>query len=121
MHKTNLIALLLALLLLTSTSKAEEKRHGRMWRISAAVLGAVTIADMQSSSGRLEANPLLRSQNGRFGVQGFALKGAVVGGVVGAQYLLLRKNPKAAPYAAGINFATAALTGAAVVHNHMLK
>jgi len=40
---------------------------------------------------------------------------------LGAQYLLLRKNPKAAPYAAGINFATAALTGAAVVHNHMLK
>ena len=37
------------------------------------------------------------------------------------QWLMLRKNPKAAPYAAGINFAAAALTGAAVVHNHMLK
>ena len=40
---------------------------------------------------------------------------------LGAQWLLIHKNPNAAPYAAGINFAASALTGAAVVHNHMLK
>ena len=121
MHKAKLFALLLAFLICSSQAKAQEKRHNKLWRVSAAVLGAVTIADMQSSVGRFEANPLLTSQNGRFGTRGIALKGLVVGGALGAQWLMLRHNPKAAPYAAGINFAAAALTGAAVAHNHMLK
>ena len=121
MHKIKLFALLFAFTLFSFQAKAEEKRHGKLWRVSAAVLGAVTIADMQSSVGRMEANPLLSSQNGRFTSRGVALKGLVVGGALGAQWLMIRKSPKAAPYAAGINFAAAALTGAAVVHNHMLK
>ena len=121
MNKTKLFALILTLLAWSSQSKAEEQRHGKLWRVSAAVLGAVTVADMQSSMGRLEVNPMLRSQNGRFGAQGVALKGGIVGGVLCAQWLMVRKNPKAAPYAAGMNFAAAALTGAAVAHNHMLK
>ena len=121
MHKTKLFALLFVFMLFSFHAKAEEKKHGKAWRVSAAVLGAVTIADVQSSVGRFEANPLLSSQNGRFSTRGVALKGLVVGGALGAQWLMLRKNPKAAPYAAGINFAAAALTGAAVVHNQMLK
>ena len=121
MHKTRLSALLITFILFSFQAKAEGKRHGKLWRASAAVLGAVTIADMQSSIGRFEANPLLSSQNGRFSGRGMALKGLVVGGALGVQWLMIRKNPNAAPYAAGINFAAAALTGAAVVHNHMVK
>lgn len=121
MHKTKLFALLLTFMMFSFQAKAEEHRHGKLWRVSAAVLGAVTIADMQSSVGRYEANPLLSSPNGRFTNRGIALKGLVVGGALGAQWLLIHKNPNAAPYAAGINFAASALTGAAVVHNHMLK
>jgi|SRR6185295_9327265 len=121
MHKTKLFALLITFTLFSFEAKAEEKRHGKLWRISAAVLGAVTIADVQSSVGRMEANSLLSSPNGRFSNRGIALKGLVVGGALGAQWLMIRKNPNAAPYAAGINFAAAALTGAAVVHNHMVK
>jgi hypothetical protein len=34
---------------------------------------------------------------------------------------MLRKHPQADKYAAGANFAAAALTGAIVVHNHMVK
>ena len=121
MLKTKLFALLITFMLFSLQAKAEGKRHGKLWRVSAAVLGAVTIADMHSSVGRIEANPLLQSSNGRFSNRGIALKGLVVGGALGAQWLLIRKNPNAAPYAAGINFAAAALTGAAVVHNHMVK
>ena len=112
---------LLALSLCAMQAPAEEVRHRKLWRVSAAILGAVTIADMQSSLGRPEANPLLQSPNGRFTARGAALKGMGVGAVIGAQWLMLRKNPKAAPFAAGVNFAASALTGAAVVHNHMLK
>jgi hypothetical protein len=121
MRINKLLGSLLILGLFSAQSQAEEHHHGKLWRISAAVLGAVTIADMQSSMGRQEANPFLASQSGQFSGRGMALKGAAVGGMLGVQYLLLRKHPQAEKYAAGANFAAAALTGAVVVHNHMVK
>jgi hypothetical protein len=99
----------------------ETHRGSKLWKFSVALLGAVTVADMQSSVGRQEANPLLTSQNGQFTGQSMAIKGLIVGGVVGAQWLLLRRHPEASKYAAGANFAAAAVTGAVVVHNHMIK
>jgi len=121
MPKQKLLGLFLVLSLFSLNAQAQEARHGKLWRVSVAILGAVTIADMQSSVGRMEANPLLSSSDGRFSGRGMALKGVGVGAVIGVQWLLLRKNPKAAPWAAGANFAAAALTGTAVIHNHMLK
>jgi hypothetical protein len=120
MRTNKLVGLLVIFGLFSAQSQAEE-RHGKLWRISAAVLGAVTIADMQSSMGRQEANPFLASQNGQFSARGMAFKGAGVGAMLGVQYLMLRKHPQADKYAAGANFAAAALTGAIVVHNHMVK
>jgi hypothetical protein len=120
MRTNKLVGLLVIFGLFSAQSQAEE-RHSKLWRVSAAVLGAVTIADMQSSVGRQEANPLLSSQNGQFSGRGIALEGAGVGAMLGVQWLMLRKNPRADKYAAGANFAAAALTGAIVVHNHMVK
>ena len=105
---------------LTPQANAETKRK-KIWRVSAAILGAVSIADMQSSVGRPELNGFLRSGDGRFGSRGITLKSLVVGGALTGQYLMLRKNPDAEGYAAGINFAMSAMTGAVVVRNHMLK
>ena len=105
-----------------ATLQAEEaKRHSKLWKISAAVLASVTIADVQSSVGRYEANPLLRSHDGRFGNRGMALKGALVGAALGTQWLVLKKNPQASAYAATANFAAAAVTGAVVARNHTIK
>ena len=120
MRTNKLVGLLVIFGLFSAQSQAQE-RHGKLWRISAAVLGAVTIADMQSSMGRQEANPFLASQNGQFSGRGMALKGAGVGAMLGVQWLMLRRNPQAAKYAIGANFAATALTGAIVVHNHMVK
>src|SRR5258708_39858284 len=105
MPKQKLLAFFLVLRLFSLNAQAQEARHGKLWRVSVALLGAVTIADMQSSVGRMEANPLMSSSNGRFSGRGMALKGAGVGAMVGLQYLMLRKNPKGAPWAAGANFA----------------
>jgi hypothetical protein len=119
MRKQKLPLLLVVLGLLSVPCRAEH--HGKLWRVSSAILGAVTIADAHSSFGYQEMNPLLRSSNGQFAGRGFAIKGAVVGAALGVQWLLVRKNPRAAPYAAGANFAAAALTGAIVVRNHSIK
>jgi hypothetical protein len=112
---------LLCIILLISFPVQAQNKKQKLWKISAAVLGAVTIADVQSSLGRPEANPFLSSGNGRFGGQGIALKSAIVGVGLGVQWLLLKKNPSAAKYAAVTNFAVAAATGTVVVRNHMLK
>ena len=105
-----------------ATVQAEEtKHHSKLWKISAAVLASVTIADVQSSMGRYESNPLLRSQDGRFNSRGVALKGLLVGAALGTQYLMLKKSPQGSAYAATANFAAAAVTGAVVVHNHHVK
>src|SRR3979490_3015309 len=115
MRTEKLIGLVLILGMFSTQSQAEEYHsHSKLWRFSAAFLGAVTIADVQSSVGRQEGNPLLASHNGQFSGRGMALKGAGVGAMLGVQWLLLRKNPNAAKYAAGANFAAGALTGAIV-------
>jgi hypothetical protein len=129
MRKQKLVVLLVVLGLFSAQAHAEdmaprfseEHHHSKLWTVSAAMLAAVTIADVQSSIGRQEANPFLASPNGQFSGRGLALKGLTVGGVVGVQWLMLRKHPQPAKYAAGANFAATALTGAAVIHNHMVK
>jgi len=120
MVKTKVFAFLIILGLFSSQAQAETKK-GKLWRASLAVLGAVSIADMHSSMGRREANPFLRSDDGRFHGRGIALKSIFIGSVAGAQWLMVRKHPNAAGYAAAANFAAASLTGAVVVRNHMLK
>lgn len=102
----------------TDSVRSATSKKQKIWRISAAVLGAITIADIQSSYGRREMNPLLQSQNGRFGSRGIALKSALVGGGLTAQWLMLRKHPDASGYAAAVNFAATAATGAVVIRNH---
>lgn len=100
--------------------KVKSARKG-LWRASAAVLGAITVADVQSSWGRREANPLLAGPNGRFGTQGVAIKGGLVAGALVFQHFLIKKKPEAAGYAAFANFGVAAVTGAVVVRNHNVR
>src|SRR5260370_32230469 len=78
MPKQKLLGLFLVLSLFSLNAQAQEARHGKLWRVSVAILGAVTIADMQSSVGRMEANPPLSSSDGPLSRRGMALEG--VGG-----------------------------------------
>ena len=87
MRKQKLAGLLVILGLFSADAQAET-RKSKIWKVSAAILGAVTIADAQSSMGRPEANAFLRSNDGRFAGRGVALKGVVVGAALGAQWLL---------------------------------
>ena len=124
--KSFLVTLLVALCLVPFAAAADfnlaEKSGGRgrkLWKISAAILGAVTIADVQSSMGRRELNPMLRNADGRFATRGVSIKAIIVGGALVGQYLMLRKQPEASSWAAGANFAAAAATGVVVSRNHM--
>src|SRR5579863_7366493 len=89
MRTTKLVGFLVILGLFSAQASAEDiqPRHSKLWKVSAAMLAAVTVADMQSSAGRPEANPLLASRSGQFSGQGAALKSLMVGGVIGVQWV----------------------------------
>lgn len=117
MRNTLICALLLLLAVQAASAETLGTRRGKLWKIGAAVLAAATTVDAFSSWGHAEANPLLRGGNGRFGMQAVALKGAILGGTLGAQYFLLRKSPKAEKYGTITNFALSGVFATAAVTN----
>lgn len=97
--------------------RVSKPRPSTWWKASVMAMAAATSIDAASSWGRLEMNPLLRNSDGRFGVQGVAVKALIAGGVVGAQYLMLRNHPKQEKYATVTNFVLSGALGAAAVSN----
>lgn len=85
---------------------------------SVAALTAAHVADTHSSWGKYEANPLLRSSDGRFGLRGAAVKSGIAAGNLTVQTLILRKWPKARKAAAIINFAAAGVIVGIAARNY---
>ncbi len=105
------------LILSASLEVHAETRAASLWKTSVAVLAGATAADAATSIGRVELNPLLRSADGRFHARGVAIKAAITGGAVAAQWLMLRNNSKAGKYAAAANFAAASLFAGVAARN----
>lgn len=103
---------------LSAEIRSERRGLSKLWWASVVAVVAGSAVDAHSSWGRQELNPLLRGANGEFGMKAVAIKAAIAGGVVGAQYLMLRKNPHAAKYAAIANFGMAGAFGGVAVYNH---
>ncbi|MBM3814598.1 MAG: hypothetical protein FJW20_23475 [Acidimicrobiia bacterium] len=117
----------LSAMLFTSTCFAEAVVHPRpgqekpstsFWKASLLTLAASGAADVHSSLGRRELNPMLRSADGRFGLRGIAIKSLITGGAIGIQYLLVRKAPQSSKYAAIANFGMSAMFTRVAVHNY---
>ncbi|HUQ93992.1 MAG TPA: hypothetical protein VM120_20095 [Bryobacteraceae bacterium] len=101
------------------TSHPQQKQgRGRFWKISVAVLAAATTVDAASSWGHTEANPFLRGVDGRFGYKALSLKAAILGGTLGAQYFLMKRNPKSEKYTAFTNLALSGVFAGAAVSNY---
>jgi hypothetical protein len=92
----------------------------RRWMISLAPLVASNILDASSSWGLRELNPTLAGADGRFGMKAVGIKFSVVGGLIGAEYLLVKKYPKSAKFFTVVNYTTAGITSGLAVHNYML-
>jgi hypothetical protein len=89
----------------------------RLWRVSAATYGGAQVADTASSWGRYEGNQLLRSAGGRFGARGVVIKAGISGGVLLAEWFVLRRHPRAARSLAFVNFASAGVVAGAAFYN----
>jgi len=81
-------------------------------------LAAASAADVHSSWGRPEGNPLLRGPDGRFGGRALGIKLGAAGAAGLAQWLALRRRPQWEGNVAALNFALAAWTGAVGASNY---
>ena len=92
----------------------------KRWMISLAPLVASQALDASSSWGLRELNPALAGSDGRFGMKAAGIKFGVIGGLVGVEYLLVKKFPASAKFFSVVNYSTAAITTGLAVHNYML-
>lgn len=91
-------------------------RWRTVWRVSQALLAGADAADVASSWGKIEANPLLHAGS-HFSYGSLAIKLGGLGGSIAAQHYLLRKSPELTPVAASTNLAAAAVLGAVAGRN----
>ena len=98
-----------------------DARPPSYWKASLAPMIAAQSLDIASSWGRIENNPLLAGQNGRFGMQGAGIKIGIVGAAVVAEYLILKRNPKMARFFSRLNYANAIFTGSIAVRNYRTR
>jgi hypothetical protein len=101
----------------SAASAAERKPRWRtVWHVSQALLVAGNTADVATSWGKNEANPLLHT-GAQFSYSSMAIKlGMMTGGLV-AQHYIARKSPDQIPYFASANLVVAGLLGAVALHN----
>jgi hypothetical protein len=105
-------------------STAREATHRafmRSWERSLIPLVASQSLDAASSYGYRELNPLLADPNGAFGARATTLKFSVVFALVGVEYLLVRKNPRAARLFEKLNWTSSVLTTGLAVHNYVVR
>ena len=93
----------------------------REWKISMIPLLGSQALDISSSWGSRELNPLLASADGSFGMKAAGIKIGVTGAMIGVEYLIARKYPKAARVLAKVNWSGAALTSGLAVHNYAIR
>ena len=102
--------------ILAASAASAESRWSKIYHWSAVALVASSTADVASSVGKLEANPLLRSGDGRFGARGAGIKLGACVAVLLIQNRA-RKSGKSEKPMAIANFAVSGLYGGAAIHN----
>jgi len=106
-----LILILLIAALPTWSMSAKTKR-----RLTFIAFAAAQMLDVHSSTGKLEANPLLRGNNGRFSVgRGIGLKLGILSGLLAAQEL------RPSPHWNWVNLTCAGAPTAIAVRNYRVR
>jgi hypothetical protein len=112
-QRSTIVLLWMALLLPPVQAAEKGSRWRAVWHVSQVLLAGAETADIASSWGKSEANPLLRT-GPRFAYGSASIKLGVLAGSLAAQHFVVRKYPQAAPYFAASNLgATAALSAVA--------
>jgi hypothetical protein len=113
------VALLVVSLVLFHPAASAADRSSRwraVWHVSQSLLVAGNTADIATSWGKYETNPLLRTGS-RFSYGSMAIKlGMMMGGLT-VQHYVARKFPNRIPYFASANLALTGVLGIVAAHN----
>lgn len=91
-------------------------------KVSFSALVAAEGADLWSSHGKIEGEPLLRAPDGTFSdAKGIALKGAALAALGLTEAWWVRKHPKAARAFTWLNYGLGGATAAIAAHNFSVK
>jgi hypothetical protein len=112
---------LILLILFCSLSSQAEERGNKLWKWSVVALAASTAADVHSSYGMRELNPILRGPDRRFGVSSALVKAGAVGVLVLGQKLFLPGRSGRMKSWSALNFSMAATTSAFATHNYIVR
>jgi hypothetical protein len=92
-----------------------DDRPDPLYKVSVMTLLAAQSADIASSWGKYERNPILGQ--GQFGKRQVALKGGMAAGGLALELLIIKRWPKSRRVFRWVNFAGAGVVGATAVHN----
>lgn len=93
----------------------------RNWKISLAPVIASQALDAASSYGMRELNPMLAGPDGRFGSRAAGIKLGATAGLVGIEYLIVRKYPRATRVFSKINWSVSIVTTGFAAHNFAIR
>lgn len=116
MHRFAWIAILLIGLLVPASAAERRSRWHTVWRVSQVLLAGAETADIASSWGKNEANPLVRSGR-RFSYGSLAIKLGALSGGLAVQHYIVRRHPEQARVFASSNLAVAAMLGVVAERN----
>jgi hypothetical protein len=102
-------------------SMARDAHNYRAWKFSLAPVIAGQALDVASSYGMRELNPMMASQDGRFGMKGASIKIGVSAAMLGAEYLIIRRNPSSSRLLTKLNWAAGFVTIGFATHNFAIK
>jgi len=92
-------------------------RERALYRASVAALVAANAADLATSWGKRESNPILAGRGGRFSGGSLAIKGALTMTSLTIQHFALRKSERPLRALTWVNFALAGGLSGVAVHN----
>jgi hypothetical protein len=93
----------------------------RAWKFSLAPVIASQVLDVVSSYGMRELNPMLAGPDGRFGARGTGIKLGANAAILGIEYLMVRKHPRAARIFSRINWSVSIVTTGFAAHNFAIR
>jgi hypothetical protein len=105
----------------SAARRAAQQASYRTWKISLAPVVASQALDVASSYGMRELNPVLAGPDGRFGARGAGIKLSATAGLLGIEYLIVRKYPRSASVFSKINWSASAMTTGFAAHNFSIR
>ncbi len=109
------------LIIESAARRAADRTSLSRWQLSVAPVFASQALDVASSYGMRELNPMLAGSDGGFGAKGAGIKLGASAGLLGVEYVIIRKYPRSARAFTKINWSVSIVTTGFAAHNFAIR